>query len=137
MGKEKRIVESEIRVRYAETDAMGIVYHTNYIIWFEVGRGDYFRTVNNESFAEWEARGINFPLSEVYARYHAPARYGDLVRVRTWVEEVRSRGMTFGYEIVDAAGKTLVTGYTVHLCVNHEGRVCRLPPDLATAMGGA
>jgi acyl-CoA thioester hydrolase len=124
---ERHIVETTLRVRYAETDAMGIVYHANYLVWFEAGRGDYFRA-RGQDYGEWEHRGYFLPVSEVHARYHAPARYADLVVVRTWVEEIRSRGMTLGYEVREAdTRQRLVTGWTKHICVDRKGRVLRFP----------
>ena len=123
---QKRVRETSFRVRYAETDAAGITYHANYIVWFEVGRGDYLWQ-QGRSYAELEAEGYVLPVTEVSARYLAPCRYGDMVTVRTWAERLRSRQITFAYEIVDAAGKTLCTGHTVHICTDREGRVRALP----------
>lgn len=135
MSKEL-IVETDLRVRYAETDAMGIVYHTNYIVWFEVGRGEFFRQQGMD-YADSEAQGIFFPLSEVHARYVAPAGYGDLVRVRTWVENVRSRSLTFRYEVVMAeTGQVLVTGWTKHICTDGNGQAKRIPPKLRELLDG-
>jgi len=131
---EKRIVETALRVRYAETDAMGIVYHANYIVWFEVGRGEYMRQMGG-NYAEWEAQGIFLPVAEVWARFPAPTRYGDVVKVRTWVEEVRSRGVTFDYEVAKD-DQILTTGWTKHVCVDAEGRVRTLPPRLREMLGG-
>lgn len=126
----KRVVETTFHVRYAETDAMGVVYHAEYLVWFEVGRGEYFRTVG-QGYDEWERRGYFLPVSEVHARYHAPARFGDLVTVRTWVEEVRSRSLTLGYEVCLATtGQRLVTGWTRHVCMNRQGQARRLPGEL-------
>jgi acyl-CoA thioester hydrolase len=128
------IVKTSFRVRYAETDAMGVVYHTNYIVWFEVGRGEYMRQRGGD-YAEVEREGCFFAVSEVYCRYVAPARYGDLVTVRTWIEEVKSRGLTFVYEVVMAeTGQTLVTGWTRHVCVDRQGRVRAIPEWLREKM---
>jgi acyl-CoA thioester hydrolase len=124
------VIEAQLRVRYAETDAMGVVYHTNYIVWFEVGRGEYFWQ-QGMSYADWERQGVNLPVSEVSARFLAPARYGDLVTVRTWVRERRSRSVTFAYEILMAGtGQRLAVGWTKHLCVNSEGHVVIVPSGL-------
>jgi acyl-CoA thioester hydrolase len=124
---QKRIVETTFRVRYAETDAMGVVYHAHYLVWFEVGRGDYFRAFGQD-YGEWEKQGYYLPVSEAHARYHAPARYGDLVTVLTRLEELRSRSVTLGYEVVDALSRArLVTGWTKHICMDQEGRARRLP----------
>lgn len=128
--EQRPIVETTLRVRYAETDAMGIVYHTNYFVWFEVGRGDYFRELGQD-YGDWERSGHLLPVSEAHARYHAPARYGDLVVVRTWLEEVRSRSVQLGYEVRQAATQQrLVTGWTKHICVDRQGRSRRLPEDM-------
>lgn len=124
------VIEATLRVRYAETDAMGIVYHSNYIIWFEVGRGEYMRQQGGD-YAHFEAQGYYLPVIEVRARYLAPARYGDLVTVRTWVEEARSRQVTFAYEVVMAeTGQLLVTGKTKHVCVDEEGAIKTIPQEV-------
>jgi acyl-CoA thioester hydrolase len=124
------VVEATLRVRYAETDAMGIVYHSNYIIWFEVGRGEYMRQQGGE-YAHLEAQGYYLPVIEVQARYLAPARYGDLVTVKTWVEEARSRQVTFAYEVVMAeTGQLLASGLTKHVCVDEEGTIKTIPQEI-------
>ncbi len=132
---ESAVVETTLRVRYAETDAMGVVYHANYLIWFEVGRGDFFRAYSQD-YGIWEQKGYFLPVVELHARYLASARYGDLVTVRTWIQEIRSRSLTLGYEAVLAeSGQTLATGWTRHLCTNAEGKIQRLPaakPSLPT-----
>ena len=126
MSKEP-VVEVTLRVRYAETDAMGIVHHTNYIVWFEVGRGEYMRQQGGD-YAQLEAQGHYLPVIEVQARYLAPARYGDLVTVKTRVEEARSRQVTFAYEVVMAeTGQLLATGRTKHFCVDEEGAIKTIP----------
>ncbi len=133
---EKRVVETTLRVRYAETDAMGIVYHTNYIVWFEVGRGEFFRQQGMD-YADCEAQGIFFPLAEVYVRYISPARYGDLVKVKTWVEKVGSRSITFTYEVTRAeTGQILATGWTKHICVDANNRVRRIPGKIIELIKG-
>ena len=127
---QKRIVETTLRVRYAETDAMGVVYHANYFVWFEVGRGDWFRTFGQD-YGEWEALGYYLPVSEAHARFHAPARYADVITVRTWIKEARSRSVTLGYEVVEAASqKRLVSGWTKHICMDSKGQARRLPRDM-------
>lgn len=117
-------------VRYAETDAMGIVYHSNYVVWFEVGRGDYMRQ-RGWDYADLEARGYYLPVSELKARSLAPARYGDLVTVKTWLEELRSRKITFTYEVVkDSTGEILAVGSTKHICTDKMGRVRSIPKEV-------
>ena len=125
-----QIVEATLRVRYAETDAMGIVYHANYIVWFEVGRGEYMRQQGGD-YAQLEAQGHYLPVIEVQARYLAPARYGDLITVRTRVEEVRSRQVTFAYEVIMAeTGQLLATGQTKHVCVDEQGTIKTIPQGI-------
>jgi len=134
MENKTRLVETTLRVRYAETDAMGVVYHANYLIWFEVGRGEYFRSLNQD-YNAWEKQGLFFPVVELHACYRAPARYGDLVRIRTWVEAIRSRDITFGYQVQMAnTGQTLVTGWTRHVCADASGHACPIPEPLRTSL---
>jgi acyl-CoA thioester hydrolase len=123
----EHVVETTLRVRYAETDAMGVVYHTNYLVWFEVGRGEYMRQQGSD-YGQLEGQGYYLPVIEVQARYLAPARYGDLVTIRTWVKEVRSRQVTFAYKVVMAeTGQLLATGWTKHICVDEQGAIRTIP----------
>jgi acyl-CoA thioester hydrolase len=136
MTKDRKVVETIVRVRYAETDAMGVVYHTNYLIWFEVGRGEYMRQQGGD-YANFEARGFYLPVSELDARFIAPARYGDLVTIRTWVEELRSRSLTLAYEVVmQKTGQVLTTGHTRHICTDREGCVKVIPTEMRELLGG-
>ena len=124
------MVETTLRVRYAETDAMGIVHHTSYIVWFEVGRGEYMHQQGHD-YAHLENRGYYLPVIEVQARFPAPAQYGDLVKVRTRVEEARSRQVTFAYEVVMAeTGQLLATGQTKHFCVDEEETIKTIPQEI-------
>ncbi len=121
------VIEATFRVRYAETDAMRVVYHANYIIYFEHSRSEYIRQ-RGASYAELERAGNYLAVSEVQARYIRPAYYDDLLTVRCWLAEVRSRTLTFEYGIINAgSGETLVTGYSKHICLNHEGKVTKIP----------
>jgi acyl-CoA thioester hydrolase len=130
----KRVVESSFRVRYAETDTMGVVYHAHYLVWFEVGRGEYFRALGKD-YAEWETQGYYLPVSEAHARYHAPARYGDLITVHTRLDDLRSRGLTLSYNVRDAASHTrLATGWTKHICMSRDRGACRLPEDMLSLL---
>ena len=134
MTRVDHVEETELRVRYAETDAMGVVYHANYLVWFEVGRGDFFRALGQD-YGEWEQKGYLIPVSEAHARYLAPARYGELITVRTWLKGIRSRSVTLGYEVTRAAtGQSLASGWTKHLCTDHQGRVRRLPSEMLAAL---
>ncbi|RME86052.1 MAG: acyl-CoA thioesterase [Caldilineae bacterium] len=124
-----RVSESKIRVRYAETDAMGIVHHSRYIPWFEVGRVNLLREVGLP-YGDIEAMGFLFLITELGVRYYRPAHFDEVVTVRTWVDKVYSRGMRLEYEVVNEAGERLVTAYTKFISVDREGRPVRLPQRL-------
>ncbi len=98
---ERVVIENTFYVRYAETDAMGIVHHASYIVYFEEGRSNYARQRGSD-YASFERSGRYLAVAEVNARYIKPAIYGQLITVRCWIEEMKSRALTFGYEIVDA-----------------------------------
>ena len=118
----------EFRVRYAETDQMGVVYHTNYLIWCEVGRTDFIRA-RGMSYADIERAGIGLAVSELSARFHGAARYDDLIRVRTTLADVRSRSITFDYVITRVeTGDKLVTARTALVSIDPQGRLVALPP---------
>lgn len=120
----------EFRVRYAETDQMGVVYHTNYLVWCEVGRTDFIRQ-RGMSYADIERSGIGLAVTELSARFHAAARYDDIVRVRTTLADVRSRGITFDYLITNAAtGDRLVTARTALVSIDRSGRLVALPDEI-------
>jgi acyl-CoA thioester hydrolase len=117
----------EFRVRYAETDQMGVVYHANYLIWCEVGRTDFIRA-RGMSYADIERAGIGLAVSELSARFHGAARYDDLIRVRTSLADVRSRGITFDYVITRAeTGAKLVTARTALVSIDPAGKLVALP----------
>jgi acyl-CoA thioester hydrolase len=124
-------------VRYVESDMMGIVHHSAYIIWFEEGRSAWFRRRldDDRGYALIEADGYFMALTDLRARYVAPAHFGDRVRVRTWVSAVRSRGLTVSYEIHnDASGTLLCRGETSHLCLDREGSVVAIPEHWAAKL---
>jgi len=123
---------SELRVRYAETDRMGVAYYANYLIWFEVARTDFLRS-HGLRYRDLEARGHLLPVSDVRMRLIAPARYDDALRVDCWLEEARSRRVTFGYRIARVEEETeilLAEGSTALMAVDTEMRPSRLPGDL-------
>jgi acyl-CoA thioester hydrolase len=120
------LAETSFFVRYAETDAMGIVHHASYIVYFEEGRSHYARQ-HGSDYADFERSGHYLTVAEVNARYIKPARYGDRLTIRCWIEDMKSRGLTFSYEIVTAAGELCVTGSSKHICITHTGEVARLP----------
>jgi acyl-CoA thioester hydrolase len=120
--------ETTTRVRYAETDRMGVVYYANYLVWFEVGRVETFRQMGF-SYREMEEVDDSWAVvAEARCRYHKPAFYDDVVRIRTRVVEARSRTLRFGYEILcDATGELLATGETVHVICDGKNRPKILP----------
>lgn len=121
------VTETRFPVRYAETDAMGVVHHANYLVYFEEGRSHYMRQLGSD-YAELEASGFQLPVTEVNIRYVSSLRYGQNVTIRTWLEENRSRRLTFAYEVLDeAGGDCLVTGYTRHIWTDTAGKVIRQP----------
>jgi acyl-CoA thioester hydrolase len=115
-------VESRVRVRYKETDQMGIVHHANYIVWFEIGRTDLCRAAGFP-YPEIEARGFILVVTDIGCRYRVPFHYDDEVLVRTYLVESASRAMKFQYELYDAAGETLhADGHSRHFWVDAETR---------------
>jgi len=124
---DRHVSATHFYVRYAETDAMRIVHHASYIVYFEEGRSDYMRQ-RGSNYAQFEHEGLFLAVVEVHARYVKPAVYGQRLTIRTWIEELGSRGLTWGYEISDeTSGELHVTGQTKHICITQEGRVARLP----------
>ncbi|MEK7239373.1 MAG: thioesterase family protein [Gemmatimonadota bacterium] len=121
---------SEIRVRYAETDQMGVVYHANYLVWCEIGRTDYIRS-RGLSYADMERQGLLLAVTDVTMRLHASARYDDLVRVTTRLVSVRSRAVEFAYEIARGdTGAVIASVGTTLVSVSRDGRPVALPADI-------
>ena len=124
---------SKFDVRYAETDKMGIVHHSNYAVWVEVGRTDYFKYAGI-SVAEIEKMGILLPLYSIECKFKSPAQYGDEVIVTTEVKQLTKTRMIFEYKVTNAAdGKLLVTGETGHAWVNSSMKpinMGRVLPDV-------
>ncbi len=114
-------------VRYAETDAMGVVHHASYLVYFEAGRSHLMRQLGSD-YAQLEAQGFQLPVTEVSVRYVNSLRYGQDVRLITNIAENRSRQMQFTYEVfADDAQECLVTGFTRHVWTNKSGKVIRGP----------
>jgi len=117
-----------VRVRYAETDNMGVVYYANYLVWFEVARTDLLRHAG-WSYREMELEGFSLPVIEAHCEYRQPARYDDDVEVRTAGLLISPVRLRFDYEVARAAdGVVLAEGHTVHATLGRDGRPCRLPP---------
>jgi acyl-CoA thioester hydrolase len=122
------VTETRLRVRYAETDNMGVVYYANYLIWMEVGRVDLckacgfnYRDMENDD-------GIYLAVAESHCRYRAPARFDDEIIVKTWIEKANTHMVTFAYDIRLVEGdRQLATGATRHVFVSRAMRIARLP----------
>src|SRR5437016_5052945 len=116
-----------LRVNYSETDQMGVVYHANYLIWFDRARTELMRETGL-TYKELEQQGVYLAVSEVNVRYRAAARYDDLVRVRCWVRELASRRVTFGYAVERAGTDDLLaTGETSLISLTHQHTLTRMP----------
>jgi len=120
--------EAQVRVRYAETDQMGVVYHGNYFTWFEVGRVELCRRLGFE-YKRMESEDDSFiVVAEASCRYKRPARFDDLLTIRTRVSEAQRRTVRFAYEILNAAsGEVIATGETLHVICDRNGRPKALP----------
>jgi len=135
MNEKPFVSESRFRVRYAETDAMRIVHHSSYIVWFEEGRSEYMRQIGFP-YSRLESEGYYLAVTEVKARYLRAARYDEEVIVRTTVASVRSRGVTFRYQVLRASdGELLAEGESVHVCIDDDGRPRRLPKEVTDLIG--
>ncbi len=128
---------SEVRVRYAETDQMRIAYHANYLVWCEIGRTDLIRQ-SGMTYAAMEERGVKLAVSEASLRFHASARYDDLVRIETTITEVKSRSVTFAYSISRAVtGERLASAVTTLVSISAAGRTVAMPADIRALLGAA
>jgi acyl-CoA thioester hydrolase len=132
---------SEIRVRYAESDQMGVAYHANYLVWCEVGRTDLIRQLGM-SYAEMERRGVMLAVADAHVRYQASARYDDVVRIVTRLTGVRSRMVSFSYEMrrVAADGtdaERVATASTTLVSLDRDGRPTALPDDMRAMLEAA
>ena len=129
-------VETRLRVRYAETDQMGIVYHANYLIWMEVGRVEYCRAAGIRYRDLEREDGILLAVVEANCRYLSPALYDEEVIVRTWIQQAHPRMLRFAYEMVDAAThRVLATGETKHVFCDRERRRMKLPEKFRAVFG--
>ena len=120
----------EYRVRYGDTDKMGISYYANYFVWFEAARTEYFRALGLP-YTKCEEKGYFLPVIETGARYIAPSTYDDLVVVRTSVAYARKSSMRFEYQVFNkATQKLLVTGFSVHVFVDKKMKPVRIPSEI-------
>ena len=124
-----------MRVRYADTDQMGVVYYANYLVWFEIGRTEWLRDAG-WNYREMEETGVSLPVIEAHCEYRQPARYDDEIEIRTRATLATPARLRFDYQAVRAAGETLVAeGHTVHAALGANGRPCRLPARVRELLG--
>jgi acyl-CoA thioester hydrolase len=125
---------ASVRVRYAETDQMGVVYHANYFVWFEVARTELLRGMG-WTYREMEAEGVGLPVIEAHCDYRQPARYDDVLDVHTRAVVISPVRVAFEYEVIRRAdGKVTALGKTIHAAVNAAGKPCRLPARVRTLL---
>ena len=123
----KDSVDVEVRVRYAETDKMGVAYYANYFVWFEVGRSEYCRK-KGFTYAELETLGYILVVTEARCRYRSPARYDDAIIIRTRLKGINKRMMTFGYQLLRKESEEIIAeGETQHLPIDSKGKPKSLP----------
>jgi len=135
VSADERVVETQLRVRYSETDRMGIVYHGAYVSWFEVARTEYCRAAGFP-YRRMEDEGLLILVTRVECVYRRPARYDDRVFVRARVTGLASRGLAFAYEVVDQNGERLADGTTRHVFADATGRPARAPMKVVEALEG-
>jgi acyl-CoA thioester hydrolase len=132
----QRIAESRVKVRYAETDQMGVAYYANYFVWFEVGRSQYCNDCGF-SYRDMEREtGLFLIVAEASCRYKNPARYEDELVIRTRVTESTRRTLRFSYEIERVDGAAVATGETLHVLINAEGRASSFPEKYLSLLKG-
>ncbi len=130
----KDLVDVDIRVRYAETDQMGVAYYANYLVWFEVGRSEFCRK-RGFRYAELEALGYKLVVTDVHCRYRNSARYDETVVVRTRLKGVNKRMITFGYEVLRKDEEEVIAeGETRHICVDSIGKTKSLPDQFLVCL---
>ena len=122
------IRETQIRVRYQETDNMGVVYYANYFIWFEVARTEYLRSAGI-SYRHMEEKGMYLMVAGASCQYKSPARYDDVVRIQTWISKMKNSSLDFAHKIY-IGDKLIALGESVHVFTNKAGRPIRIPKEI-------
>ena len=128
-------IRTEVRVIYGDTDQMGVVYYANYLRYFEAGRNEHIRACGLR-YRDFEERfSLRLPVAEAGVSYRIPARYDDLLVVETTISEIGRASARFEYRVL-RGDELLATGHTVHACVDLEGRIRRMPPELVARLSG-
>ena len=121
----------KLRVRFAETDAMQVVYYAEYFVWFEVARTELFRAMGMPYTVISRKRGFHTPVVQAHADYKSSARYDDEVVVRVWASKVGTSSVRLDYEVSKLPGKELLcTGHTVHVLIGEDGKPKEIPADI-------
>jgi acyl-CoA thioester hydrolase len=134
---ERATTRSRLRVRFCETDLMGIVHHSNYLAYFEAGRVEWLRR-RGVTYADWAARGIHLPVVEASVRYRAPARFDDVIAIETSLVEIRAASLRFEYRMErlgEGEPELLAEGFTRLACVNEHHAVQRFSRDVLATFG--
>ena len=122
---------AKLRVRFAETDAMQVVYYAEYFVWFEVARTELFRVMGMPYSVISRKRGFHTPVVQAHADYKSSARYDDEVAVRVWVSKVGTSSLRLDYEVTKLPeNELLCTGHTVHVLIGEDGKPMEIPPDI-------
>jgi acyl-CoA thioester hydrolase len=121
--------ETKIRVRYKDTDRLGVVYYGNYLTFFEVGRAEFMRALGYP-YSRLESEGYSLVVTEAFAKYHGNVGYDEMVTVKARISDTRGARVCFDYEVLSQKGTVLVSGYTLHGCLNSRSKASRIPPSL-------
>lgn len=132
--KGKNLINIPVRVKYADTDKFGIVYYGNYAIFFEKARTEYLRE-RGFTYKKLEENGYHLPVVEFHAKYFKPARYDDLLIIKTSMEQIKSRSIVFSYEVFKDNEK-IAEGKTYHICVNSDNKPVSLPKSFIDILMG-
>jgi acyl-CoA thioester hydrolase len=124
--------QTRVRVRYADTDRMGVVYYANYLVWFEIGRTEWLREAGL-NYRDMERDGISLPVIEAHCEYRQSAGYDDDLEIQTRASLLTPVRVRFDYQVV-RVGDTIASGYTIHAAIGPKGRPCRLPAHVAELM---
>jgi acyl-CoA thioester hydrolase len=120
---------TDIRIRYKDTDRMGVVYYGNYLTFFEIGRSEYMRKLGFP-YSRLEREGYSLVVTEAMAKYHANVGYDSLIRVKTAITELRKVRLRFDYEVISENNIRLVSGHTIHACLNSNQKLVKIPPEM-------
>ncbi len=126
-------VAVEERVRYAETDQMGVAHHSSYFLWFEIGRTEFCRR-KGLPYSEIEKKGFYLVVVEVYCRYRKPLFYDQKFKIRTKLEEINGKKVKFSYQLIAEDGNLHAEGYSLHVATDKNGKVATIPEDIISLL---